>query len=212
MSCSIGEGVEMSSVNPHFHSVSQYITGLRAGEENATQKIWERFYERLIRLAAKKILTNKKASDEDDIVQEAFAQFFRGVENGRFPILNDREDLWQVLAMLVDRRAIDQARREHAEKRGGGNVHTESFLMQREGDPGIAGIPCPDPTPELVNQLSEIFRDRLSQLDDESYRQLALLKLQGFTNQEIAEKTGRTLRTVERRLRNIRDDWSAEQD
>ncbi len=201
-----------SELNSHSHSVSQYIEGLRAGDGDSTQKIWERFYGRLVRLASQKLSTNKKAADEDDVVQEAFAQFFREVEQGRFPKLDDRHDLWQVLAMLVDRRAKDHAHREQAQKRGGGNVHTESIFMKWENSGGIAGVPNPEPTVDLARELSEVFGERMKELDDQAFRELALLKLQGYNNREIAEKTGFSLRTVERRLEQIRAKWRTEQD
>ena len=100
------------------HSVSKYIQGLKTGDEEATQKIWERFLNRLIRLADGKLKTNRKAMDEEDVVQNAFAQFFQQVQEGRFAKLDDRNDLWQVLAMLVDRRAKDQDRHTY----GGGRT------------------------------------------------------------------------------------------
>jgi DNA-directed RNA polymerase specialized sigma24 family protein len=50
----------------------------------------------------------------------------------------------------------------------------------------------------------------LARLDDEELREIALLKLQGFTNEEIAARIGRALPTVERRLRLIRQTWKEE--
>lgn len=41
-------------------------------------------------------------------------------------------------------------------------------------------------------------------LDSEELSQLAMWKLEGFTNEEIAVKCGRTTRTVERKLNLIR--------
>ena len=58
-------------------------------------------------------------TDGEDVVQQAFSEFFFQVQEGRFPKLNDRDDLWQVLAMLVDRRAKDQIRRQNSLRAGG---------------------------------------------------------------------------------------------
>lgn len=191
------------------HSVSQYIEGLKAGDELATQKIWERFLDRLIRLADGKLKTDRKAMDEEDVVQKAFAQFFRQVQEGRFSRLDDRNDLWQILAMLVDRRAKDQDRQQKTQKAGYGQVRTESVLMTKSDLIGIAGLPEMSPTPELAAELTEVFRLRLAELNDERSQQLVLLKMQGFTNFEIAKKMESSKRTVERRLEAIRHKWSA---
>jgi len=72
--------------------------------------------------------------DEEDIALSAFNSFFRGATEGRFQQLNNSEDLWQVLAMLAERKAIKTFRRERAEKRGGGQVRDESVFEKRIAD------------------------------------------------------------------------------
>lgn len=192
------------------HSVTQFISGLREGDPIATQRIWERFLDRLIRHADRKLkATRRRAEDEEDVVQMAFAQFFSMVEEGKFPRLNDRDDLWQVLTMLVERRAIDLVRRNNTLRRGSGNLHGESIFVTVEGEPGpgIAGTPELIPTPEMAVELLEVFRGRIDDLGDENYRRVALLKMEGYSNSEIAEKLACSMRTVERRLEQIRRKW-----
>ena len=77
-------------------SVSRWISGLKAGDELAAQKIWERYYRLLVTHARKKLRTSaRREADEEDITQNAFHSFFRGVDRGRFPQLDDRDDLWR---------------------------------------------------------------------------------------------------------------------
>ena len=200
------------SQNDHSHnehSVSQYIDGLKVGDELATQKIWERFLDRLIRLADKKLKSKRQRVDEEDVVQVAFAQFFRQVQEGRFSKINDRNDLWQILAMLVDRRAKDQDRRQRTEKAGNGQVRNESIFMEKSDLDGIAGVPEMVPTPELAVEMMEVFRNRLADLNDEKYEQIALLKMQGYSTAEIAQQLKSSTRTIERRLEKIREIWSS---
>ena len=47
-------------------------------------------------------------------------------------------------------------------------------------------------------------------LDDDELRQIALDKLDGYSNEEIARRIGPGLSTVERRLRLIRKTWLQE--
>ena len=133
----------MTADNSEFgHSVTQFISGLREGDPIATQRIWERFLDRLIRHADRKLkATRRRAEDEEDVVQVAFAQFFSMVEEGKFPQLNDRDDLWQVLTMLVERRAIDLVRRNNTLRRGSGNGITAQFFLLPEISRGCGGWP-----------------------------------------------------------------------
>ena len=160
----------------------------------------------LIRLADKKLPANRKAENEEDIVQQAFAQFFIQVQNGRFSKLDDRDDLWKVLAMLVDRRVTDLHRRRMSQKAGQGGIHTESIFFKQSELGGIDRMPALDPTPDLAIEFRDMLRNRLQDMDEE-YTRIALMKLEGYSNQEIANRLDCKLRTVERRLQKIRQRW-----
>ncbi len=85
-------------------SVTLWLDQLKAGESAAAGQLWQRYVERLIRLASRKLGDlPKRVADEEDVVLSAFHGFLQGVEDGRFSRLDDRDDLWQVLAMLTER-------------------------------------------------------------------------------------------------------------
>jgi len=63
---------------------------------------------------------SRRVADEEDVVVVAFERFLRGVREGRFPRLADRDDLWAILFTLTDRVALRQVRDQTREKRGGG--------------------------------------------------------------------------------------------
>lgn len=65
-----------------------------------------------------------------------------------------------------------------------------------------------EPTPELACMVAEDCRLMLDGLEDETLRQVALLTLEGYNIQEIAEKLGCVRRTVDRKLERIREKWS----
>ena len=62
-------------------------------------------------------------------------------------------------------------------------------------------------TPEAIVEVAEEVEQLLSALPGE-LREVAVLRIEGFTAEEIAERINRTLRTVERRMERIRDLWS----
>src|SRR3954465_5561040 len=100
-------------------SVTRWVTALKDGDVAAAQPLWERYHRRLVGLAREKLRTaRRRAADEEDVVQSAFHSFFRGVAGGRFPRLDDRDNLWKLLVVITARKAVDQLAREHARRRG----------------------------------------------------------------------------------------------
>src|SRR5438105_1816712 len=81
-------------------SVSHWIGHLKQGDQAAAQLLWERYFARLVRLAQAKIRSVCRPggdADGEDIAVDAFDSFCRRAAQGRFPKLNDRDDLWQLL-------------------------------------------------------------------------------------------------------------------
>src|SRR4051794_16359447 len=78
-------------------SASRWISALKEGDSGAAQPRWERYYRQLVALARNKLrATARGAADEEDVVQNAFHSFFRAVDHGRFPQLDDRDSLWRL--------------------------------------------------------------------------------------------------------------------
>jgi RNA polymerase sigma factor (sigma-70 family) len=191
-------------------SITKWIAELRSGRSIAAGRLWERYYERLVRLARQKLRdAPRRMADEEDVVISAFDSFCRGAQEGRFPKLEDRDDLWQVLVMLTARKASNQLKHDRRHKRGGGQVRGESvFQASADEQAGLDQIVGSEPTPEFAHQVSEECRRMLDLLDDETLRHVALAKMEGYLNEEIAQRLGVKLRTVERKLRVIRELWS----
>jgi DNA-directed RNA polymerase specialized sigma24 family protein len=199
----------MSSVG----SVTCWIRQLGAGDQAAFQKLWEGYFQRLTGLARKRLQTIARgAKDEEDVALSAFDSFFRGAAEGRFPQLLDRDDLWQLLVLLTVRKAANLVKHERREKRGGGTVRHASALPTGEGEedgPFFADVIGREPDPAFAAQMAEECRRRIETLP-EADREVAVLKMEGHTNEEIAAKLGRSLATVERKLGLIRQAWQEE--
>jgi DNA-directed RNA polymerase specialized sigma24 family protein len=196
-------------------SVTQWLDRLKAGERDAAQKLWERYFRRLVGLARKKLRTApRRAADEEDVALSAFDSFCRGAEQGHFPQLHDRLDLWQLLVLLTARKALDLAQHERRHKRGGGAVLDEAALpgpaASSAQEAGLEQIEGPEPTPAFAAQVAEEYGRLLDRLDSPALRTVAMRKVEGYGNEEIAAQLGCGLRTVERRLRLIRSIWEQE--
>jgi DNA-directed RNA polymerase specialized sigma24 family protein len=196
-------------------SVSHWIAELRAGNHAAAQQLWEEYFQRLVGLARKRLRGQpRRAADEEDVALSAFDSFCRGAENGRFPQLSDRQDLWRLLVVITARKASHLVRNESRQKRGGGAVRGESALLSPRGasgaDSGFAQIIGREPTSDFAAQVAEECGRLLDCLGDDDLRLIALAKMEGHTTDEIAARLGCARCTVERRLRLIRRIWEKE--
>jgi DNA-directed RNA polymerase specialized sigma24 family protein len=198
-------------------SVSRWIGELKAGDGAAVQPLWERYFARLVRLARAKLRMAHRtaaAEDEEDAALSAFNSFCAGVARGRFPRLEDRDDLWRLLVVITARKAGAQLHREGRQKRGGGRVRGVADLAARgetgEPDDVLAGVLATGPSPDFAAAAAEEFRRLLGILDDDELRRVALDRMEGYTNDEIAERLGCARRTVARRVDLIKRVWEAE--
>jgi DNA-directed RNA polymerase specialized sigma24 family protein len=195
-------------------SVTHWISQLKAGDQTAAQHLWERYFQRLVGLARTKLHgASRGAADEEDVALSAFDSFYRGVAQGRFPQLLDRDDLWQVLLTLTTRKAADLVRHEGRRKRGGSAVRGEPALPETDSaanEPALDHLISREPSPAFAAQVAEECQRLLDKLGDAELRALALLKMEGYTNDEIARRLGRAPRTVKRRLQLIRRLWEQE--
>ncbi len=113
------------------------------------------------------------------------------------------------MALITARKAYDAANRERRQKRGGGSVKAESELAGADGTPfALDDILAREPTPQAVAAMNEECRRLLEQLSPPD-RQVVLYKLEGYTNNEIAQRLHVTPRTVERKLDLVRRTWTA---
>ena len=188
-------------------SVTRLIGMLKKGDRVASQQLWEAYFGRLVGLARARLKnTVLRVADEEDVVLSAFDSFFRRAERGQFPQLEDRDDLWQLLFVLTVRKAINLIHHQRRKLRGGGRVQSLHDLEALGADQ----ILDREPSPELAAQMTEECQRLLANLGNETLQAVALWKMEGYTNIEIAAKLGCVEQTVERKLRAVRQVWSNE--
>ena len=195
-------------------SITRLIYEMRAGNAAAADGLWQHFFPQLIEFARRKLRgCHGFVDDEEDVALSAMNRFFRAAQEGRYPSLADRNALWCLLLQITNHRLLNLHRDETRQRRGGGRV---GGLVAAPACGSPHGqrpeIPVPDdvPTPEFASMMAEECRRLLELLDDAELRTIAVAKMEGYTNAEIAAQLNRSERTVERRLRLIRDRWSLE--
>src|SRR5262245_159084 len=115
-------------------SVTYWVNHLKAGNRDAAQPLWERYFRLLVARARAALgAAPRRAGSEEAVRLSAFKSFCRAAEEGRFPRLGDRDELWHILLMLTARKAAHLIRDELRARRGGGRVRAEADLPR--GDP-----------------------------------------------------------------------------
>ena len=175
-------------------SVTRWISQIKEGERAGVEKLLNRYFARIVQLARKKLQgVPALAGYEEDVALSAFKSLCLGAERGRFPQLLDGDDLWRLLVVITIRKAIDLMRRRHPE-----DVASE---------PDIEALLSREPAPEVVAEMDEECQRLFARLGDAELQTIAHWKVQGYSNEEIAQQLGCVLRTVERKLNRIRILW-----
>lgn len=187
-------------------SITLFLHQMMAGNEEAVSTLWQRFLPRLLGLARKTLASRpQRMADVDDAVQSAFASFWKRAADGEFGDQLDRYNMWNLLGTITVRKSLRQARHERAAKRGGGRVMTEGGLKRPGGNPGslddFSGSCSPAELDINTTELLESLSDEL--------RQIAVLRLLGYRNSEIAEQLDCSERTIDRKLESIRQQWES---
>jgi DNA-directed RNA polymerase specialized sigma24 family protein len=192
-------------------SISRWLGPLQAGDPAAAQQLWERYFRRLVGLARLKLRNAPRGATEDeDVALSAFASFCRRAEQGRFPQLSDRDSLWRLLVVLTVRKAQHLVRDETRQKRGGGDRPVSDCSGGPDEESVLEQVLSREPTPDMAAQLAEEYRGLLSRLADRELEAIALLRMEGYTVEEIAQELGYVARSIKRKLHLIRNIWEKE--
>jgi DNA-directed RNA polymerase specialized sigma24 family protein len=206
---------------PDAGSITAWIQALKDGHPRAAEALWRHYFERVVRLARRRLQTvpHQAVEDAEDAALSAFRVLLAGATQGRFLRLRDRVDLWQLLAAITAKKVLSLKQRHSRLKRGGSGQRGAGKAEEVEtegGDdldpPGHAEGPgwamSKEPAPDIEVLLEEEVQRLLGALDDETLRKIAVGRLDGLSNAEIAHELCCAVRTVERKLERIRAIWT----
>jgi RNA polymerase sigma-70 factor, ECF subfamily len=182
-------------------SFGDVMARLRAGDQSAAREIFERFVDKLLRLARDRFdAVLRRKVDPEDVVQSAYKSFFLRYGAGKLEV-EDWGNLWGLLTMITLRKCLDRVEYHRAGRRD----------VQREAaaQPGTPGTEpwwqavAREPTPEEAAVLAELVEQLLRGLEEEE-RPVLEMSLQGYTTQEISAQLGRSERSVRRLRQRVR--------
>lgn len=188
-------------------NVVELVERWRQGDESAADQLYNRFTGRLLTLAGRN-LSGKLQSrlDPEDVVQSACRTFFRRARDGQFQ-LEDDVGVWKLLVTITLNKIRNQVAHHSTQKR---NASSEVSLSH-----------APDAKEFHIKRLSRdpsplevmVFLDELSQLHrclGPREQKILELRLEGYSQGEIAQRLGVNERTIRRSIAEIRahlNDW-----
>ena len=98
--------------NQSDNSVTHWLRSLREGDLEAAERLWTRYFDRLVGVARQTLGVHpRRISDEEDVALSVFDTLIRGAAGGNFPQLQDRQDLWCLLLAITRQKATNVKRR-----------------------------------------------------------------------------------------------------
>jgi DNA-directed RNA polymerase specialized sigma24 family protein len=199
---------------PVSNSVTQWIANLQKGDADAAQRLWDRYFEELVKFARERLgATPRQARDEEDLALSVFDSFFRGARAGRLAGLKHRHELWWMLLAITRRKVVDQFRGNNRQKHGVmvTRIETDVGIDPKTNERFDLNLVLDEtPSPDLLLQLDEEWQRLLSLLRDDTLRRIACWRIEGYSVLEIAAKLQVLPRTVGRKLSLIRSKWAEE--
>lgn len=192
--------MELIQIDNNPNSVTHWFIQLRKQDPRAAQELWNRLFQRLAAIAKSKIRT-ARLLDHEDLAIGVMTSLYQSAERGTLPSIHDRKDLWRILLARLRNDCLDQARHDKAIKRGGQFHQLE--LDQILSYPSKQSEGAPD----IFVELQDHYDHLIQMLPNDQLRSIAIEKLRGLSNDEIACKLEVTSRTIQRKLSLIWTFW-----
>ncbi len=191
----------MHAETPESSSV-ELVKRWRNGDESAATELHDKYLAKLVEFA-KQHLNEKfrKRIDAQDLVQSIYRSVFR-VTRERSIEFTDDTGFWKWLATLALNKTYNRVKYLEAGSRNpsreGGRAEDASLRAIS------AGRYRSMPSSEEVVELADLLETILKALEPTD-QQILQFRIEGFTQQEIAERLNVDPRTVRRRLESIRE-------
>jgi DNA-directed RNA polymerase specialized sigma24 family protein len=194
--------------------VTQWLPSLREGDKEAVERIVSRYLEPVVRLVHRRLDPKaRRGGDEEDVALSTLHSFVWRAQDGQFDQLQNRDDVWRLLFAIATRKAASHVVRETAQKRGGGELRGESVFATGGGFDRFVGNELADEADLETRESADQVLVFLDTLGDQAMVDVALYKSVGLSNAEIAKHLDCATKTVERKLKRLREkaqQWAEE--
>jgi RNA polymerase sigma factor (sigma-70 family) len=211
--CTVAGGPAPSGGIPgerdHRGSIERLIVRLKEGDDRALAPLWERYFERLVKVARGRLPVGSPGRVEGgsmDAALNALQSFHSRLRQGEYGWVTSRGDLWKLLVTMTRNHAINQARRASAEKRHPkqGLIRGSEMATPEGTGYSLEDVVTEEPTPEMAIELAERIERIHKALDDPELSRVFQLRLEGYSREEISDVIDRAVRSVTRKLEIVR--------
>jgi RNA polymerase sigma-70 factor, ECF subfamily len=167
------------------------IAKIREGDDGAADGLYQKYSHRIMGLVQSQMgELLRSVTEPEDIVQSVFKSVFRGVMSGAYDA-PEGQTMWQLLAVISVNKVRRKARLQLAERRDA----RRTTAIEHDSQVGLT----------FDNSEIELSVKEVLETLDELDQIVVQYRLEGHTVEEIASKTDRSRRTIERSLQRIRD-------
>jgi RNA polymerase sigma-70 factor (ECF subfamily) len=175
---------------------------LRGGSSEAATQLYLRYANRLRALARSQCSPNlARQVDAEDIVQSVFGSFFRGASQGYYEVPAG-EELWKLFLVIALNKIRAKAVYHRAAKRDAGRTVGGDLLDQE-------AFPAAESDSAACAFLQLVIDEALGRLPEVS-RRMVRLRIEGHEVADIATRTQRSKRSVERVLQEFRQQMAGD--
>jgi RNA polymerase sigma-70 factor, ECF subfamily len=176
--------------------MTNWIGRVRDQESGFEREVVERYTHGLLELARRRLPRQiRPRMDPEDVLQSVYRSFFRRLADGEFQF-EGPDDLWRLLATITFRKVMN-ARKFHL--RECRDARREHPLPELETGAGPAELVAQE---DDVDVLWEALDELVYGLPDRC-RDILLLRLEGHSIAAVADRVGRSQRTVLRVLAGV---------
>jgi len=183
--------------------VQRYVNGHEAALDEILRRVGSALAEAARRLMGR-LRMNRALYDVDEAVSDAVLRLSQAARSGTLRRVDSDEGVRSLLLTFLKQSILDARRRLAARRRGGGRTGGASTFQQIEFDLEFLNALSPPPDVLVIAREQVEWRLRILAAHDAAQAEIVVLRMEQFTNNEIASHLGLPLGVIERKFRIVR--------
>jgi RNA polymerase sigma factor (sigma-70 family) len=179
--------------------LTSLLEAAQRGDPAAWESLFHEFYPKIRRVVRQKLNPSlRSVFDSTDFASDVMKSLAANFDRLSFTSM---ESLVAFLKKVAERKVIDEYRRHHTIRR---DHSRDRPITARSPDGDDLQLPSDEPTASQVAQANEVNARLLARVSPTG-RMIVQLKLQNYSNADIAAETGWNIRKVQRYLKDLQE-------
>lgn len=195
-----------SQTGSDLNRLQNCLQRVRQGDPNAIAELYNRYLERSVRLAKSRLKGGEDhLIDDEQAAMSALESLVLRVRGGNYTDLDDHLKLWNLLACIINRKVFKYRRSMYGPTRSPDQpmIAVNQLNGDSSNDNGFS-LADQEPSPLSAVIANDTLQQILDSLTDEGARTVLLLRMEGYSDAEIADKVNHSRNWVSRRTSAIR--------